>query len=119
MGTVKPGTVDEYVKARVSPEFRSAVAEVRRVMKGLAPKVQEVFAYGMPCYKGRHILAYMMAGKKGVTLGFTRGKLMQDRYGRLKGSAKWARNLLLRSKADVDPAAIRYYARQALALDAE
>ena len=111
-------TVDEFVGAKVATEFRPIVATIRALIKATAPQAQEEFSYGMPVYKGKTLFAWINPPKKEVTLSFTRGVLLEDKYGLLKGSAKaGARHLKMTNLADVNKPALRYYIKQAVKLD--
>jgi len=114
---VKPLSVDAYVNTRVPAKFRPIVAKIRAFMKEYATKAPEIMSYGMPCYRARYIVAYIVPNQKGITFGFVRGKQMKDEYGLLQGTAKSSRYLRFRSPADVKVTILRYYVRQALALD--
>ena len=111
-------TVDEFVEAKVAPEFRPLVAAIRSLMKECAPKAQEVFSYGMPVYKGKTLFAWINPPKKDVTLSFTRGDQFEDKYNLLRGTAKGgARHVKMKSLADVNRPALKYYIKQALSFD--
>jgi hypothetical protein len=111
-------TVDEFVEAKVAAEFRPLVATIRALIKATAPHAQEEFSYGMPVYKGKTLFAWINPPKRDVTLSFTRGVLLEDRYGLLKGSAKaGARHVKMANLAEVNKPALRYYIKQAVQLD--
>ena len=111
-------TVDEFVKAKVAPEFRPIVAAIRDLMRECAPDAEEVISYGMPVYKGKKLFAWINPPKKDVTLSFTRGVLLEDRYGLLRGTAKGgARHVKMKVLGDMNKPALRYYIKQAVKLD--
>jgi len=110
-------TVDEFVEAKVRPEHRELVQELGRVIRAAAPKAEEVISYGIPMYKQRGTLAWINPSSSGVTVGFTYGRRFEDRYALLRGAAKHARNLPVRRAAELNKAALRYYLKQAVALD--
>ena len=111
-------TVDEFVEAKVPPEFQAVVAAIRGLMKECAPDAQEVISYGMPVYKGTKLFAWINPPKKDVTFAFSRGVQMEDKYGLLKGSAKGgARHVKMKNVAEVNWPALKYYIRQAVKLD--
>jgi hypothetical protein len=109
--------VDEYVRARVAPEYQGIVARIRALMHELAPAARESMSYGMPTYKVKKIITYILPTKKDITFSFTYGAKFQDKYGFLKGSAKFARYLKFKTTAEIDEEVVRYYLRQALELD--
>lgn len=101
-------TVDEFVQTRVAPEFRPVATAVRRLMREVAPRAQETISYGMPVYAIKKPMAWINAGKTGISLGFREGAYFDDRYGLLKGAGKHAKNVRLKTVADVSRPAIRY-----------
>jgi len=96
-------TVDEFVEAKVAPQFRPVVAAIRGLMKECAPDAEEVISYGMPVYKGKTLFAWINPPKKDVTLSFTRGDKLEDKYNLLRGDAKGgARHAKMKSLEDVN-----------------
>ncbi len=114
-----PMTVDEFVQARVLPEYREIVTAFRKLMKEHAPDAVEAISYGIPAYKGRRILAVISPTKQGITFAFSRGAEFENKYGLLKGVGKVSKHVKLKSLEGVDKEALRYYIRQALTLDRE
>ena len=111
-------TVDDFIEAKVAPEFRPIVAAIRSLMKECAPHAREAFSYGMPVFKGKTLFAWINPPKKDVTLSFTRGVQMADRYGLLRGSAKaGTRHLKMKNLGEVNTPALKYYIEQAVNLD--
>jgi len=110
-------TVDEFVEHKVDPEHRSIVAAVRSLMKECAPRAEEVISYGMPVYRFKKPFAWISPSKSAITLGFREGRSFEDRYGLLRGAAKHAKNVRMVSLADVNRPALKYYIKQAVALD--
>jgi hypothetical protein len=116
---MKPTTVDAFLESRVLPEFRTVVQRIRQVMKGYAPDVTEMISYGIPAYRAKRIIAVISPTKKDITFSLSRGAEMQDKYGLLEGVGKVSKYVKFKKAAEVDPAVLRYYIRQALALDAK
>ena len=111
-------SVNKFVDAKVAPEFRLVVAAIRSLMKECAPDAQEVVSYGMPVYKGKKLFAWINPPVKDVTLGFSRGAQMEDKYSLLHGAAKGgSRHVKMKSIADVNKPALKYYIKQAVKLD--
>ena len=110
-------TVDEFVEAKVLPEFRPVVTAVRSLMKECAPRAQESINYGIPMYAIKKPMAWISPGKSAISVGFREGALFEDKYGLLRGAGKHAKNIKLKSVADVNQPALRYYIKQALKLD--
>jgi hypothetical protein len=112
-------TVDEFVQAKVLPQFRDVVALIRQLMREMAPDARETISYGIPAYKKKHILAVISPTKKDITLAFGRGAEFKDKYGMLKGAGKLSRHIKIKSLDTVNPEALKYYIRQAVELDAQ
>lgn len=112
-------TVDDFVKARVLPEFRPIVAMIRALVKQTVPEAQEIISYGIPAFKAKRILAVISPTKKGITLAFSRGAEFEDKHGLLEGVGKVSKNVRMRTIADVNKPALRDYLNQALKLDRE
>ena len=111
-------SVNEFVEARVAPEFRPVVAAIRALMKECAPDAEEVISYGMPVYKGKKLFAWINPPVKDVTLGFSRGAQMEDKYSLLRGTAKGgSRHIRMKSVDEVNKPALKYYIKQAVKLD--
>jgi hypothetical protein len=110
-------TVDEFVKTRVQPEFRPIVAAVRGLITEYAPNAHEAISYGMPTYGQNKPVAWINAGKSGITLGFRQGAYFEDKYGLLRGAAKHAKHVRMKNLDDVNKPALRYYIKQAVKLD--
>jgi hypothetical protein len=110
-------TVDEFVESKVLPEFRPIVGAIRRLMRECAPDAQEAFGYGMPVYKRNKTFAWISAAKADITLGFSRGTQMEDKFALLRGAAKGARHLKMKNLGEVNEPALRYYIKQAVNLD--
>jgi hypothetical protein len=109
--------VDEFIRHRVEPELQPLVARLRGLMRELAPTTRELIRYNMPVFCGRNIIAYITPARQHITLSFTLGVRFEDKYGLLRGSAKDARHLKLKTIADINKTALRYYVKQGLALD--
>jgi hypothetical protein len=110
-------TVDEFVKAKVPPEFRPIVGAVRGLMREFAPGAREAISYGMPTYGQDKPVAWINASKSGITFGFRQGACFEDKYGLLRGVAKHARNVRMKTLDDVNKPALKYYIKQAVKLD--
>lgn len=110
-------TVDEFVKARVLPEYHGIVKILRELMRDSAPNAKEMMSYGIPAYKGERILAVISPTKKGITFAFSRGAEFEDKYGLLEGVGKVSKNVRMSDVKDVNKTALRYYIKQALECD--
>ena len=68
-------------------------------------------------WRANHRLAWMSPTKRDITFGFTYGVEFADRYDLLRGVGKHGRHVKLKSTADDNIPALRYYIRQAARLD--
>lgn len=110
-------TVDEFVDSKVVPEHRGIVAQLRRLMREHAPNAREVISYGLPMYLQSRPMAWISPSKTGISFGFRQGTAFDDKYSLLKGAGKHAKRIRMRSMADVNITALRYYIKQAVKLD--
>jgi hypothetical protein len=110
-------TVDQFVQTKVQPELRPIVAALRGLMKECAPQAREVISYGIPMYVTAKPMAWINPSKAGVTLGFREGVHFEDKYQLLRGDAKHAMHVRMKTLADVNATALRYYIKQAVKLD--
>jgi len=55
--------------------------------------------------------------RRAITFAFSRGAQFEDKYGLLEGDGKVSKNVRMKNLEDVNHKALRYYIRQALALD--
>ena len=109
--------VDGFIKQKVLPDHQALLRRLRRLMHEVAPGAKGTFSYGMPVWKASGIVAWMIPTRKDITLGFTRGRQFEDRYGLLRGVGKSARHIKLKKIQDVQKKVLAYYVKQALKLD--
>jgi hypothetical protein len=114
---MKNSAVDDFVARRVLPELRPVVAMIRALMRDCAPKAEESISYGIPAYRMRRIIAVISPTKKDITLSFSRGSQLDDKYGLLRGVGKSSRHVKIKDVASANKRALRYYIREALRLD--
>jgi len=112
-------TVDEFVKARVAPEFQPVVAMLRKLMHETVPEAKEQISYGIPMWKRNRIFVFMNPTKKDITFGFSRGLSFDDKYGLLKGVGKVGRHIKVKNTKDISREVLEYYIRQAVKFDDE
>ncbi len=110
-------TVDEFVKLKVLPEHRDIVATIRKLVRETAPNLKEAIGYGIPVFKGRRIIAVISPTKKDITFAFSRGAELKDKYGLLRGVGKVSKHVKIKNLKDMNETALRYYIKQAVALD--
>jgi hypothetical protein len=110
-------TVDEWVAKNVPAQHRDLVTRLRALLKKNMPGANEVISYNMPVYRYEKPIAWINAGKSGVSVGFRDGTRIEDKYRLLKGSGKGARNVAMKTLEDVNTTALRDYIKQAVRLD--
>ena len=110
-------TVDEFVQTRVDPKFWPVVAAIRSLMREAAPEAEEVISYGMPVYRLEKPIAWINAGKTGVTLGFREGRSFEDRHGLLRAASRHSMNVRIRNLGELNRAALEDYVAQAVKID--
>ena len=109
--------VDAFVAAKVPPQLRDVVEKLRQTMRAAAPDASEVIAYGIPMWKRRRICVFLNPTKKDITFGFARGRQLDDKYGLLRGVGKSSMHLKFKTAAEIKPAVVRYYIKQAIKFD--
>jgi len=60
-------SVDEYI-ATADPQAKKALRDIRRTIKGAAPKAEEVISYQIPGYKYHGMLVFFAAWKNHISL---------------------------------------------------
>lgn len=115
---MEPMTVDDFIQAKVLPQFHPVVAMIRELMREYAPQVTEVISYGIPAYRAKRIIAVISPTKKDITFAFSRGVELEDRYGLLQGVGKVSKHVKMKRVEDVNKDALRDYIQQSLELDA-
>ncbi len=111
--------VDEFIQAKVLPQFHPVVEAIRALMRETAPEASEAIAYGIPVFKMRRIIAVISPTKKDITFSFSRGAEFEDRYGLLKGEGKVSKVVKIRRVEEMNVEALKYYIRQAVDLETE
>jgi hypothetical protein len=87
-------------------------------MRESAPEAKEEISYGIPVWRQRRIIAVISPTKKDITFSFSRGAAFKDRYKPLE-VGKVSKHIKIKAVDDVTQAVLRYYIKQAVALDAE
>lgn len=59
-------SVDEYIAA-ADPKAKKALRDIRKTIKGAAPKAEEVISYQIPGYKYHGVLVFFAAWKNHVS----------------------------------------------------
>ena len=116
-------SVEEFISKRVQPEYRSLVAEFRKLVKAKFPELKEEMRggteayYGTPAYRYNRIIAVISPSKQGITFAFSKGASFEDKYGLLEGVGNATRNVRVSKLEDFDEEAMKYYLKQAVEFD--
>lgn len=65
--TKKPTTVDEYI-AQFPADVQAKLQKIRKTVKTLAPKAEEMISYGIIGYKYHGMLIYLSGWKEHISL---------------------------------------------------
>ncbi|MGV8840446.1 MAG: DUF1801 domain-containing protein [Bauldia sp.] len=109
--------VDAFVESNILPDYRQAARKLVALMRDAVPHAWEGISYGIPMWKLTRGIAVLNASKGGLTFAFSRGAYFEDRYGLLEGVGKVSKNVRLKSVADFNEPALRYYIAQAIEHD--
>lgn len=118
-------TIDEYVQVKVRPEYQPIIAAFRHLVTKEFPELSEEMRGGtekypgVPVYRLHRIVAVISPTQKGITFAFSEGAQFEDAYGLLEGVGGKALNIRLKSIEQFDAAIIRYYIKQAIAIDSK
>jgi hypothetical protein len=116
---MKITTIDAFLNDRVLPEHKPVVALLRTLMRECAPGAREEISYGILMWKRKRALAVVSPTKKDITFAFSRGAEFEDKFDLLQGVGKVSKHVKIKNLKDAPKAALKYYIRQALLLDAK
>lgn len=109
--------VDEFVAAKVLPQYRDIAERLRALMAECAPDAREVMGYGVPMWRMKRMIAVLSPTKKGITFALSEGASFEDKFGLLEGVGHRSKNVRMKSLDDWNDEALRYYIAQAVACD--
>ena len=115
--------IDNFINAKVLPEYRDIVFKFRELVAEEYPELKEEMRggtekyYGVPVYKLRRILITLSPTQKGVTLNFSEGAKFNDKYNKLEGEGNKSLNLRLQSTDQFDKEQMKFYINQAIQYD--
>jgi hypothetical protein len=106
-------TFDLY-QADQSPKHRRIIAALRKLVKRIAPKLDESVKWGNGCWlSAESPVSYVYSADDHVQFGFFRGASLEDPRGLLEGKAQYVRHIKLRAVDDIDEKAFAALLRQA------
>ena len=109
-------TVEAYI-AGLDDWRGEVVSEVRNLILEVGPDANESIKWSRPVYEDNGSLAYIMAFKNHVNVGFARGVELTDAADVLEGTGKEMRHVKLTGPEDVWHDVLRDLLRQAVALN--
>lgn len=115
--------VEEFIKSKVLPEYRPLVAAFRELVATDFPELTEEMRngteayYGTPVYRLKRIIATISPTKNGITFAFSKGASFEDKFKLLEGVGNTAKNIRWSNMDEWNAAAMKYYLRQAVAID--
>ena len=110
-------SVDKFVQTKILPPYREVAQAIRKLMRDIVPDATEAMSYGVPTYRLTLIIAVISPTKKGITLAFSNGVAMEDKYHLLEGVGKKSKNVRMKSMDEFNREALTYYIKQAVILD--
>lgn len=115
--------IEKFIETKVLAQYRPLVEQFRALVKNDYPEITEEMRggtkkyYGVPVYRLKRILVTVSPTKKGVTYAFSEGASFEDAYSLLEGEGTKSKNIRLSKQDDFDPAIMKYYLDQAVAID--
>jgi uncharacterized protein YdhG (YjbR/CyaY superfamily) len=116
---MKITTIDDFLEYRVLPEHKPIVALLRMMMRECAPGAREEISYGILMWKQKRALAVVSPTKKDITFAFSRGAKFEDKFDLLQGVGRVSKHVKINNVKDAPKAALKYYIKQAVQLDAK
>jgi hypothetical protein len=106
-------TFDLY-QADQSAKNRKIIAALRKLVKRIAPKLEESVKWGNGCWvMSKAPVSYVYSAPDHVQLGFFRGASLEDPRGLLEGKAQYVRHIKVRAVDEIDEKAFAALLRQA------
>lgn len=121
MNSNKP--IDDFIQQKVLPEYQPLVTAFRELIQKDFPELSEEMRggteayYSVPVYRLNHIVITLSPTKQGVTFAFSEGKSFEDKYKLLEGVGNKTLNIRLHNIDEFDADKMRYYIKQAIAID--
>lgn len=104
---------DEYLADQSARNRRIAQA-LRKLVKRVAPDLQETVKWGNGCWvKGSAPVSYVYSAPDYLQFGFFGGSALEDPLGLLEGKGKFVRHIKLHKTSDIDERALAALLRQA------
>jgi len=115
--------IEDFIQQKVLPEYQPLVTTFRELIQKDFPELSEEMRggteayYSVPVYRLNHIVITLSPTKQGMTFAFSEGKSFEDKYKLLEGVGNKTLNIRLHSIDEFDADKMRYYIKQAIAID--
>jgi hypothetical protein len=104
---------DDYLSDQ-SPRNQAIIRALRRLVKRVAPGLNESVKWGNGCWVGhKGPVAYVYSATGYVQFGFFRGSSLKDPEGLLEGEGKYVRHAKVRAPSGIRARALAALLRQA------
>lgn len=116
-------SIENFIQQKVLPEYRPLVIAFREFIQKDFPELKEEMRggteayYSVPVYRLNHIVITLSPTKQGITFAFSEGKSFEDKYKLLEGVGNKTLNIRLHNIDKFDAGKMRYYIKQAIAID--
>lgn len=116
-------TIENFIQDKVLPEYQPILRAFRTLIRNDFPELKEEMRggteayYSVPVYRLNHIVITISPTKQGITFAFSEGKAFKDKYKMLEGVGNKTLNIRLKSIDEFNADKMRYYIRQAVAID--
>lgn len=116
-------SIENFIQQKVLPEYRPLVIAFREFIQKDFPELKEEMRggteayYSVPVYRLNHIVITLSPTKQGITFAFSEGKSFEDKYKLLEGVGNKTLNIRLHNIDEFDAGKMRYYIKQAIAID--
>ena len=115
--------IEAFIELKVLKTYQPIVAKFRNLVTTEFSSLKEEMRggtekyYGVPVCRYNSIIITLSPTKKGITFSFSEGKKFEDKYGLLEGKGNKTLNLRINSVENYKDDVLRYYIKQAMALD--
>ena len=110
--------VDAYIR-KLDGDSKAIVTKLRRLVLSSVPGLEEAMKWSTPVYSKNGLVCWLHVARSHAAIGFYQGASLADPQRLLEGTGKRLRHLKIRKAAEIRPAVITRWVRQAAALNAE
>lgn len=109
--------IDE-IFARLPPELAPIARQLRRVVRSVAPNLEECVKWNIPNWRGHGLVLCLMIYPRHLNLGLWRGAELAGSFPIVEGTGKSLRHVKVKSVAGARSPEIRKLIEAAVRLDA-